>query len=234
MLDKPNFSPRKECVVLWKRTRKDYILTSIKMLESITNLTAEELIAAGTVAVNKPKGVSSHRVINELRKYTGLKRIGHAGTLDPLASGVLVVAIGRENTKKISEIVKDEKEYVADIRLDGLSATQDMEGPITAITLPEKLPSLNEMAEAVKKFIGKIKQTPSIYSAIKIDGKPAYKYAREGKDIEMRVREVEIKSIEILEYNFPMLKLKVQTGPGTYIRTLAEDLGRTRVGGFEL
>ncbi len=217
------------------------------MLENITNLTPEELVTLGTVAVNKPKGVTSHRVINELRRYTGIKKIGHAGTLDPLASGVLVVAIGRENTKKISEIVKGEKEYIADIQLDGLSTTQDMEGPITPITLPEKLPTLADVERVLKNFIGKISQTPSIYSAIKIDGKAAYKYAREGKEVEMRVREVEIKSIEILEYNFPMLKLKVETGPGTYIRTLAEDLGkslglggyltdlrRTRVGGFKL
>lgn len=198
---------------------------------------------SGIFAIYKEKGPTSFRVIGELRKITGVRTIGHAGTLDPLARGVLVVAIGKEFTKKINEIVNTEKEYIADIKLGFESTTDDEEGIKTAIS--DKPIANSETQNAIRKFIGKIKQVPPIYSAIKVSGKRAYESAREGKAIELKPREVEIKNIKILEYNWPHLKIDVTTGKGVYIRALARDLGRelgtgayladlerTRVGGF--
>ncbi len=195
-------------------------------------------------AVWKPKGPTSHDIINEIRKITGVKKVGHAGTLDPLAKGVLVVAVGREATKNLHEIVSAEKEYIALIRLGVNSSTDDEEGVKEKITVFKK-PLRKEIQAAIKKFIGKTKQTPPIYSALKIRGQAAYKYARAGKEIILKPRPVEIKDIKILKYKWPYLKIKVITGPGVYIRALARDIGcelktggylagleRTRVGHF--
>jgi tRNA pseudouridine55 synthase len=183
-------------------------------------------------AIYKEKGPTSHDIINRVRRITGERRVGHAGTLDPLASGVLVVAVGREWTKKLGEIVVKEKEYIADIKLGEESATDDEEGEKFSL-LVNKFISLQEIKKAADKFIGKIKQTPPVYSAIKINGKPAHRLVRAGKDVKLEPREVEIKSIEILKYEWPFLKLRVVTGPGVYIRALARDIGRELgVGGY--
>ncbi len=123
-------------------------------------------------AVYKPKGPTSHDVINRLRKETGVKKIGHAGTLDPLASGVLVVGVGREATKQLGQIVKKEKEYIAKIRLGMTSTTDDEEGQKKEVKV-SKIPNFEEVEQAVSKFEGEILQTPPIYSAIKIKGQPA-------------------------------------------------------------
>ena len=200
----------------------------------------------GIFAVNKPVGISSHDVIYQLRRKTGIKRIGHAGTLDPLASGVLVVAVGREYTKQLDTIVKSEKEYIAEIFLGETSTTDDMEGEKTVINQEIK-PSLQETETIIKQFIGKIMQTPPIYSAIKQKGKVAYKEARKGNALILEPREVEIKDIEIINYEFPIIKLKITCGKGVYIRSLARDIGeklktggymksliRTRVGEFKI
>lgn len=199
-------------------------------------------------AIYKPKGPTSHDMINQLRKITGEKRIGHAGTLDPLASGVLVVGVGREATKKLNEIVKKEKEYIADIYLGAESATDDAECPTSSfISGREKMRKIkkSEIEKVVNKFRGLIQQVPPVYSAVKLAGKAAYKYAREGKKVDLKPRLIEIKEIKILKYQWPHLILKVVTGPGVYIRALARDIGRelgvgaylfdlerTRVGSF--
>jgi len=201
--------------------------------------------------IYKPKGPTSNDVLNQIRRKLGTKKVGHAGTLDPLASGVLVVGIA-EGTKALANIVKDEKEYVADIFLGATSATDDAEGPIyqkTQKQYSDKLENLRmvDVSRALENFIGKIQQTPPLYSAVKVAGKEAYKYARQGKALILKPREVEIKSIEILKYDWPRLTLKVVTGPGVYIRRLARDLGqilgcgayladlvRTRVGQFAI
>jgi len=198
----------------------------------------------GIYAIYKPVGPTSHDVIDELRKITGVRSIGHAGTLDPLAQGVLVIAIGRENTKKLNDSVEAEKEYIADIKLGATSTTDDAEGEkkIIEVEIP---PSKGVVELALKKFIGKIQQIPPIYSAIKMKGKKAYELARDGKAPVMEAREVEIKEIEILSYSYPDLKIRVVTGKGVYIRSLARDVGemlatgaylsglqRTRVGSF--
>lgn len=196
--------------------------------------------------IYKPIGPSSHDIIDRLRKITGIRKIGHAGTLDPLASGVLVVAIGREGTKQLGTLMKMEKEYVAEIKLGETSTTDDEEGD-KSVTSHSSIVTRKNIEKIIPNFVGQVEQTPPIYSAVKIKGKAAYKYAREGKQIEIKSRIVEIKSIEILDYKWPILKLKIVCGSGVYIRSLARDIGeqlkigaymagleRTRVGEFTI
>jgi len=184
------------------------------------------------IAINKVKGWTSHDVIGKLRRITGIRKIGHAGTLDPLASGVLIVAIGRESTREISNYTKQEKEYLATIKFGQTSSTDDEEGDKEIIDITTK-PTKIVIQKALKKFIGKIKQTPPIYSAIKINGKPACRRVRKGQEVVLEPREVEIKKIEIVSYKYPILKLKVICSSGVYIRSLARDLGEElKVGGY--
>ncbi len=183
-------------------------------------------------AIYKSKGPTSHDVVDEVRKITGEKRVGHAGTLDPLASGVLVIGVGREATKKLSEIVKKEKEYLAIIRLGITSATDDEEGD-KKVTSNKQQVTRDDIEEAVKSFKGVIQQTPPVYSAVKVKGQEAYKRTRRGEEVKLEPREIEIKKIEIIDYNWPFLKLRVITGPGVYIRSLARDIGaKLKVGGY--
>lgn len=196
-------------------------------------------------AVWKPKGPTSFDIIREFQRVLGKKeKIGHAGTLDPLASGILVIAVGRDATKKIGEVVAKEKEYIADIYLGATSTTDDAEGELSVRKL-EILPVTKEIKTALGEFVGEISQTPPIYSALKIKGTPAYKLAREGRIEKMEPRKVLIKEIELLKYEWPALAIRVVTGPGVYIRALARDIGerlgsgaylagleRTRVGEF--
>ena len=179
----------------------------------------------GIFAIYKPKGPTSNDVLEELRKITGIKKIGHAGTLDPLAEGVLVVGIGREATKKLNDLVKKEKEYLAKIRLGVESTTDDAEGEKKEIKV-SKIPSLDEIGKVISSFEGEILQTPPIFSAVKVQGKEAYKLARKGKIPKLSPRKVEIKEIKILKYRWPHLELRVITGPGVYIRALARDIGK--------
>lgn len=176
--------------------------------------------------------MTSHDVVSVIRKKTGVKRVGHGGTLDPLAEGVLVIAVGRENTKLLEQYVKGEKEYIAQIQLGFESTTDDEEGEKTEINTKLK-PTLEKIKTTAKMFIGKISQTPPLYSSIKLKGKPAHRRVRRGEKIELKPREVKIKQIEILEYNYPILKLKIATGPGVYIRSLARDIGKKlETGGY--
>lgn len=200
----------------------------------------------GIFAVYKPKGITSHDVVGQIRQKTGVARVGHGGTLDPLASGVLVVAVGREHTKLLDQYVKGEKEYVATIKLGYESATGDEEGEKTEIN-SKKEPTLKDMKESIQKFIGSILQTPPLYSAKKVGGKSAYKYARKGKTVPLSPNQVNIFNIEIISYIYPILIIHVTTGPGVYIRSLARDIGqdlktgayladleRTRVGQYTI
>ena len=192
----------------------------------------------------KPKGPSSFDVIREIKKNTEDVCIGHAGTLDPLAEGVLVVAIGKEFTKKIDSEVKKEKEYIAHIKLGIESSTDDDEGEKKMFEI-KKEPTQEDIEGVLQNFIGTIMQTPPIWSAIKVQGKEAYKRAEKGEDISLSSRQVRIDEIEIISYTFPDLFIRVATGPGVYIRSLARDIGkmlkthgylagliRTKVGGF--
>lgn len=194
------------------------------------------------IGIYKEKGPTSNDVVQEVKKIVG-EKVGHAGTLDPLAKGILVIGIGK-STKELDKIVKKEKEYIADIKLGMTSETDDEEGEKYNFKV-EVIPSIEDLQEVIKKFIGEILQTPPIYSAIKVKGQEAYKLARKGMEVKLESRKVNIFNIEILKYNYPDLKLKVTTGPGVYIRSLARDIGsglktggyladleRTRVGEF--
>lgn len=200
----------------------------------------------GVFAVYKPVGMTSHDVVAIIRKKTGIKRVGHGGTLDPLAEGVLVIAVGRENTKQLESFVKGEKEYIAEIFLGANSTTDDNEGDKKIVNYKIK-PDKAKIEKVSKLFIGTVMQTPPIYSSVKISGKPSHRRVRRGETVKLEPRKVIIKDIEILNYKFPILKLKVITGPGVYIRALARDMGenlgtggylksllRTRVANFTL
>lgn len=210
----------------------------------------------GVFAVYKPVGMKSHDVVDLVRKQTGIRRVGHGGTLDPLAEGVLVIAVGRQNTKKLNEYVKGEKEYIAEIKLGQTSTTDDEEGEKTLrpFDLTQRrqaqgkpAPSEKLIKQTLKKFVGKIEQIPPIYSSIKIKGSPAHRRVRRGQKIKLEPRIVQIKKIELISYDYPVMKIKAQTGPGVYIRSLARDIGknlntgaylsgliRTRVGKFKV
>lgn len=184
------------------------------------------------IPIYKPSGPTSFQIISQIKKITGIKKVGHAGTLDPLAEGVLVVGIGRESTKKLFEHLQKEKEYEVLIGFGKVSTTDDSEGE-KMVQKVTKVPKKTEVTEAIKKFIGEIWQTPPIYSAVKIDGVESYKKARRGEALKLKPRKVVIKKIDLIKYDWPLLKLKVITGPGVYIRALARDLGEVlKVGGF--
>ncbi len=194
-------------------------------------------------AVYKPKGPTSAHFLNELKKKLHITKMGHAGTLDPLASGVLVVGID-EGTKKLHEVVQGEKEYKATVRFGMTSTTDDEEGEKTIIKM-KHVPSEEEIRKVLNEFIGTIEQIPPAFSAIKIKGQEAYKLARKGMTPEMKPREARIFKIDLMEYLWPTMEVVVTTGPGVYIRALARDIGaklgtgayladleRTRVGEF--
>ena len=184
------------------------------------------------IPVFKPKGPTSNAVLNDIRKIVGSKKVGHAGTLDPLAEGVLVVGIGKEATKKLQSEVKKEKEYIAKIKLGEFSETDDEEGGKIAVSFLRK-PDSKDIKRVIKEFIGEINQVPPQFSAVKVKGREAYKSARKGIAVELKPRKVLIKKIKIIKYKWPYLLLDVVTGPGVYIRSLARDLGKKlKVGGY--
>lgn len=184
------------------------------------------------MAVWKPVGLTSHDVIDQLRRLTGEQRIGHAGTLDPLAEGVLVVGIGRASTKELSAIVHKDKEYLATIRLGATSVTDDAEGPITEQRVTQ-IPDVTAIKQTLQQFVGNITQQPPAYSAIKVRGRPAHRRLRAGQMVELKPRPVMIHALELMDYRWPDLKVRVVTGPGVYIRALARDLGgMLNVGGY--
>ncbi|MFH1855540.1 MAG: tRNA pseudouridine(55) synthase TruB [bacterium] len=200
----------------------------------------------GVYNIYKPKGPTSYDIIRQIKRDAADKKIGHGGTLDPLASGVLIVAIGREFTKQLDEISRGEKEYEATIKLGQTSTTQDEEGEKTNFDV-DKVPNRASVEKVLNEFTGKVKQIPSQFSALKIKGQPAYKLARRGEKVELKEREIEIRKIELISYKYPILKIRVICSSGTYIRTLANDIGiklktggylsdlvRTRVSGFKL
>ncbi|MFA5106991.1 MAG: tRNA pseudouridine(55) synthase TruB [Patescibacteria group bacterium] len=183
-------------------------------------------------AVYKPVGPTSNDILEDIRRRTGIKKVGHAGTLDPLASGVLVVAIGRNATKRLSAEVAKEKEYLAAIRLGEESTTDDAEGEKTKQAI-ETPPSREQIQEILPQFVGQIEQMPPKYSAVKIKGREAYKYARQNQAVILEPRMVTVKEITLVSYAWPDVVLRVVTGPGVYIRSLARDLGRALgVGGY--
>lgn len=181
--------------------------------------------------INKPKGITSHDVIDELRKITGIRKIGHAGTLDPNAIGLLIVGIGRESTKKLGAIsTGTTKTYEAEIMLGEERDTDDCEGrklPIFNFQFSDNIQiSRIKIIRVLEAFVGEQEQMPPKYSAIKIKGKKAYELARVGKDPVLKSRKITIHSLDLLFYKFPKLSLSCKVSSGTYIRALARDIGR--------
>lgn len=178
----------------------------------------------GIINLYKPVGPSSFAMVGKLRNVLGEKKIGHAGTLDPLASGVLVVAVGKEFTKKISEIQKLKKTYSATFYLGRISTTDDEEGYKEDVEFSDK-PDIDKVNKCLESFLGKQLQVPPKYSAKKISGKRAYVLARQGKEFDLKSEFINIYKIDIVKYNWPFLKIEVCCSTGTYIRSLARDIG---------
>ncbi len=179
----------------------------------------------GWLYINKPFRLSSFGVISQLRRITGIKKIGHSGTLDPLATGLLIVAVGRPYTKQLQKKIKQDKVYEAILKLGYKTETLDAEG--IEMFVSGKKPSLKTIKKVLVSFVGEIKQKPPFFSAVKVAGKRLYKLARQGKgkDVEIPDRIVKIHYIKVLDYNYPLLKIEVKVSSGTYIRSLARDIG---------
>lgn len=177
----------------------------------------------GFLNIYKPKGLTSHDVVARLRKITKVRQIGHTGTLDPFATGVLPICIGKAT--RLIEYLDDDKEYLATVQFGKNTATYDLEGEITA-TFDKKVTE-EDVKNALKDFEGEISQIPPIYSAIKVNGKKLYDYARQGQDIEIKPRKVTISKIELkeLDKTSQSAKITVACSKGTYIRSIAYDLG---------
>jgi len=198
----------------------------------------------GLIVVDKPVGPTSHRVVNLVRRGTGLTKVGHAGTLDPRASGVLVLCLGAA-TRLSEYLSRSSKSYEAVIRFGSSTQTYDGDGLVTRRT--NLAPTLDEIRDQLAGFVGEIEQVPPAYSAIKIKGRKAYELARKGQEPELGPRHVVIHRLEVLSYKPPDLTLSIDCSAGTYIRSLAHDLGeragtgahldalrRTRAGPFTL
>ena len=176
--------------------------------------------------INKPKGWTSFDVVAYLRGSLKVKKIGHAGTLDPFATGLLIVGVERAATKKLEEFKNLSKTYQTKIRLGAYSDTQDSTGKITIHDTHNMIPMIDNVKKVLQTFIGKQKQLPPMYSAKKIKGKKLYKLARQGVEIEREPNEIEIYGIKLLNYEYPQLEIEVNCGAGTYIRALAHDIGK--------
>lgn len=187
----------------------------------------------GIYPIYKPKGVTSYDVIRMLKKQFPQEKIGHGGTLDPLAEGVLVVAIGKKYTATLQTVLKNvDKEYKTVIQLGKTSKTDDEEGEKTTVSI-STIPNSEEITRVVHSFIGKSKQIPPCFSAVKIDGVPAYKRARKGEVFELKPKEITIHNINILKYDYPLLWLRVRCASGVYIRALGRDIGeKLQTGGY--
>ncbi|HBH12875.1 MAG: tRNA pseudouridine synthase B [Clostridiales bacterium 38_11] len=178
----------------------------------------------GIVNVLKPTGMTSHDVVSRLRKITSIRKIGHAGTLDPNASGVLPVCIGKA-TRLSDYLMEYDKEYIFVLKLGLLTDTYDIYGKI--ITEDKNLQVLEQatVSAVIRSFEGESWQTPPIYSALKLDGKKLYEYARQDIAVNIKKRKINIKKIELLDYSFPFIRIKANVTKGTYIRSICHDIG---------
>lgn len=181
----------------------------------------------GIILIDKPAGMTSFGVVARVRRVLTQQankkvKVGHTGTLDPFATGLMILVIGKE-CKNAGHYTKLDKVYEATIRLGQTSTTGDPEG--TIIDVSNKVPSLEDIHKVLESFRGDIMQRPPIYSAIKIDGQRAYKLARDGKEVEIPLRQVTVHNLEVIDYTYPELKIRTHVSSGTYIRSLAEDIG---------
>ena len=181
----------------------------------------------GIIIVDKPKGYTSHDVVNVVKKKLNTSKVGHTGTLDPNATGVLPVLVGKA-TKVSKYLIEHDKTYIAELALGEKSSTGDIEGEIIE---KKEVPNITEeqIKNVLQKFLGKQMQTPPIYSSIKINGKKAYEYARSGQTIEIPAREIEIMEISLLNFENNIITFKVSCSKGTYVRVLCEDIA-TKLG----
>jgi tRNA pseudouridine55 synthase len=178
---------------------------------------------SGALVVDKPVGMTSHDVVQAIRNGTGLRRAGHTGTLDPRASGVLVILVGP--AVRLSEYVSaSDKRYQAIIRLGGSTDTFDAEGKVTLSKDPLNITEA-QFETALQTFVGEIEQTPPPYSAVKVQGRKAYEMAREGEEVELAPRKITVHHLEVLEWAPPEVVIDVHCSSGTYVRSLANDLG---------
>lgn len=178
--------------------------------------------------IDKPAGMTSFGVVARLRrvlsKQEGKKvKVGHTGTLDPFATGLMIIVTGRM-CRRAMEFTKLDKWYEAEIVLGAESTTGDPEGELSRIS--DKKPDKGEIKQVLKKFTGKIEQTPPAFSAVKVNGRRAYQLAREGKEVDIPKRTITIYTLELIGYDYPVLKLRMHVSSGTYVRSLAADIGK--------
>lgn len=190
---------------------------------------------SGFLLVHKPSGMTSHDVVDAVRNLFNTQQVGHAGTLDPTATGLLIVGIGTA-TKKLGHFLRLPKTYEAGITLGATSTTDDAEGMIEAVGgrhAAEDIPSQENVEHVLKEFVGSIEQVPPVYSAIKVRGVPAHRRMRRGESVTLRPRRITIESLELLDYTYPHLRIRCHVSSGTYIRALARDIGqKLEVGGY--
>jgi tRNA pseudouridine55 synthase len=191
-----------------------------------------DVTLSGILIVDKPPGMTSHDVVDEVRRMTGQRKVGHAGTLDPMATGVLIVCLGQA-TRVAEYLMAGRKRYRATIVLGTSTDTYDAEGEISDSNGRIDF-TVAEIDEALAQFVGCIEQVPPMYSAVKRHGTPLYKLARQGRIVERGPRQVEIDAIELLDWSSPTLVAEVTCAPGTYIRSLAHDLGQCLGSGAHL
>ena len=176
--------------------------------------------------IDKPKGITSHDVVDRVRVVTGERKVGHAGTLDPMATGLLIVGVGRTSTKQLGELtLNTKKTYLAEIYLGEERDTDDIEGRVTKRVENVVPPTKIEVKAVLDSFLGEQKQKPPAYSAIKIKGKKAYELARAGIDPKLKLRSINVYNIRLEKYEFPLVKIKLEVSAGTYIRSIARGIG---------
>jgi tRNA pseudouridine55 synthase len=184
----------------------------------------------GVLIVDKPKGMTSHDVVDFVRKKFSLKKVGHSGTLDPMATGVLVILIGKA-TKLSSQLINEDKDYDATLTLGIVTDTGDCQGKVIRLSLPlVEYPTFRYSQEEIRKifaeFEGEIEQIPPMFSALKYKGKRLYKLARCGIQIERKARWVRISKLQITDIDLPQISFRISCSKGTYVRSLAEDIGK--------
>ncbi|MDD4318891.1 MAG: tRNA pseudouridine(55) synthase TruB [Candidatus Peribacteraceae bacterium] len=190
----------------------------------------------GFLLIDKPAGVTSHDVVAQVRRMLHERSVGHLGTLDPAATGLLVLAVGRKALKVVEMFSRLTKAYEADVRLGAVSTTYDGDGAIEEVVPPKgwTVPPQTTVQNLLRdRFLGRIKQVPPAHSAVHVGGERAYRKARQGRAVHIPARDVEISACNLLSYEYPRLRLHVACGSGTYIRSLAHDLGQMlRCGGY--
>jgi tRNA pseudouridine55 synthase len=179
---------------------------------------------SGIFNIDKPPGATSFSVVSRVRKLTGIRKVGHAGTLDPMASGVLPVCLGRA-TRMVEFLLDQPKTYRGQVHFGVATDTYDADGEVTATADASAL-TKEAVASALEAFTGEIDQVPPMYSALKRHGRPLYEYARAGKDVELEARRVRVYRIELMSFDAPIAEIEVECGRGFYVRSLAHDLGQ--------